>query len=250
MALRIDLTDYAEKRIDRLVAVGVKVSAGDAAPLLERQFEALRHTAGLGIVPQGTPTNNTETVRSGHTSHDPRHRESYALERLAEGLAGGRPTRVRLDAGARRRARRLRSRPARARRRAAGRGGAMNRVLWPATWGYFLDRMVNSTRYPPGRHVRGRLARALGRGGGRRRAISSATTCAPRGPLPAVRVGNQPYGLLPIASLDAWRPARRGRGGRRPRARDAAPGARVPPRAGDLPLHPAHRRRPEPPIRR
>ena len=28
------------------------------------------------------------------------------------------------------------------------------------------------------------------------------------GPLPAVRVGKQPYGVLPVTSLDAWKPQR------------------------------------------
>ena len=26
------------------------------------------------------------------------------------------------------------------------------------------------------------------------------------GPLPAVRIGKQPYGILPVTSLDAWKP--------------------------------------------
>jgi hypothetical protein len=65
----------------------------------------------------------------------------------------------------------------------------MNRVLWPATLGYFLDQFLGGVLpgYDPDAwrdhfavHVHG------------------------RGPLPAVRVGRQPYGILPVTSLDSW----------------------------------------------
>jgi hypothetical protein len=80
--VRIDLTDYPESSIDYLIALGVKVSAGDAADLIERQLEALRYTSSLGFLPQGAPTNNTETASSIYTRQDPLHETSFALERL------------------------------------------------------------------------------------------------------------------------------------------------------------------------
>ena len=37
-------------------------------------------------------------------------------------------------------------------------------------------------------------------------------TCAAGGPFPALRCGRQPYGVLPVTSLDLWKPPRRRRG--------------------------------------
>ena len=68
---------------------------------------------------------------------------------------------------------------------------AMNTVLWPATWQYFLEHM---------------MAPVLGDGlaaRGRRHFIANVRAC---GPLPVLRVGNQPYGLLPVTPLGTWAP--------------------------------------------
>src|SRR5262249_7306595 len=67
----------------------------------------------------------------------------------------------------------------------------MQHVLWPATWGYYLregfsfalrERAVDLDRW---RTFFTRYVRA-------------------RGPLPPLRIGRQPYGVLPVTSLDAW----------------------------------------------
>src|SRR5262249_3273748 len=77
----------------------------------------------------------------------------------------------------------------------------MNTALWQATWGYFLLQM-------------------LGVGGSSESPFSDATMdddiawarryffdyVPASGPLPAVRVGKQPYGVLPVTSLTAWQP--------------------------------------------
>ena len=71
----------------------------------------------------------------------------------------------------------------------------MNTALWPATWGYFLLQM-------------------LGVGGTGESPLTDDDIAWVRshfinfvrasGPLPALRVGKQPYGILPVTSLNAW----------------------------------------------
>jgi hypothetical protein len=85
----------------------------------------------------------------------------------------------------------------------------MNRVLWPATWGYFLDRMlyssllsadaVSTSEFSEFREIRER---------GRHAAYELFRDYVrARGPLPALRIGNQPYGVLPLIDLDRWQPS-------------------------------------------
>ena len=68
---------------------------------------------------------------------------------------------------------------------------AMQTALWPATLGYLLDTMLPDV-------VRRRRRRS------RRATVLHAATSAAAAPVPAVRVGDQPYGVLPdrlLASL-------------------------------------------------
>lgn len=201
MAVRVDLTDYPAAALRDIVAVGVKVSAGDASDLLERQLEALRYTTTLGFVPQGTPTNNTEMVTTGYSTSDPRHQRHFTLERLrGEAPEGSNAARVADALGAGRAA------------FSHAWGGhdddqhgvrAMNRVLWPATFGYFLDHMVFSTIIRPAGVSETAWRQAWSEGRTAAYALFRDHVRA-RGPLPAVRVGSQPYGLLPIGDVDRW----------------------------------------------
>jgi hypothetical protein len=69
MAFRVDLTpDQAARGFDRLIVLGVRVSddAATGRQSLERLIEHhLLSRTGLSIVPQGTPTNNTEKGAAG-----------------------------------------------------------------------------------------------------------------------------------------------------------------------------------------
>src|SRR5205085_10747099 len=69
----------------------------------------------------------------------------------------------------------------------------MNRALWPATWGYFLLQMMGGQvplTFDDYAWARGHFIDYV-------RAI---------GPLPTLRVGKQPYGVLPVTSLKNWKP--------------------------------------------
>jgi hypothetical protein len=67
----------------------------------------------------------------------------------------------------------------------------MNTALWAATWGYFMEQ---------------RLTGAVSADGLRQFRRHFIDHIRPGGPLPTLRVGNQPYGLLPVTSLDRFVP--------------------------------------------
>jgi len=195
MGLRVSRANGlpADGRLERLLVFGVKSSLSGArsAELLAELLTAHRYTSGLDFVLQGTPTNNTPEARSGHSSGgvvgtngrrpyagpvaaDPAEGADYVLMARALGL----PSSV-FD--------RLRHADATEQRDAYH----MNSVLWKATWGYYLEHLLAGA---------GQLSTAAIRQA-REHCVSYVRG---RGPLPVMRVGQQPYGILPIASLDLW----------------------------------------------
>lgn len=196
MGLRIPLTE-AQRRggFDRVVVVGVRLRS-DAATAKRELETLLTHHAfgrrGLSLVPQGTPTNNTERGPSGHTrapdagesfddlkaplfthAADPFDRQDG--EWLAEylGIDPGVLAHVHGAGGTDQRA-----------------GRAMNAALWPGTLGYWMETMMAPV-FPRGAIVRTReffTRHVLGAGA-----------------VPAIRIGAQPYGILPATRLSAMR---------------------------------------------
>ena len=73
----------------------------------------------------------------------------------------------------------------------------MNTALWQATWGYFLLQMlgVGATGESPLTDDDIAWARS-----------HFIDYVRASGPLPALRIGKQPYGILPVTSLNAWKP--------------------------------------------
>jgi len=203
LGFKLDLTDeQARLGFDRIVALGVRLGAD--AQTGKTELETLwRHQqysrGGFSIVAQGTPTNNTDEQSSGLSREENADDsfEQYVKQQslytettdwmqkrdgqwLAEimGLQSGHFQHV------------------------SGGGGqdqceakAMNTALWPATLGYFMDTMmdtvfdentIDATRWFFNHFVSG------------------------RGLLPAVRVGRQPYGILPATAFSRahWMHAR------------------------------------------
>lgn len=174
--------------VEDVVAIGVCVSLDpNASATLLSELVARHHvTHGAGFVAPGTPTNNLADTSSGWSSRpdparvDPATRPAPSATSNAGVLAAalGLP----LDS--------LAALPG-----AADADGAesevMSRALFEASWGPYLRQQAQ-----PGfrlsllpaffRHVTG-----LVKGGG---------------PLPAVRLGRQPYGVLPIQPGSGWEP--------------------------------------------
>jgi hypothetical protein len=197
MGLAIDInTDQAQRGFDRLLVLGLQLGATDADGQAALEELLRHHAAGRGalaVLPQGTPTNNTTGQAAGHTRADDADatfddRRDAPLftstadpmqkrdgQWLAE-LLGVDPAVLAAIHGS---------------------GGAdqpqaraMQRALWPATLGYWLDKLlapvfddaaVDDTRWFFTRYVSG------------------------RGAVPAIRIGGQPYGILPTTAFSRIR---------------------------------------------
>ena len=150
-----------------------------------------RFTDGAEFMPQGTPTNNTESARTDWSRRTPPGPPS--LDR--RDWPGRRRQRRGAPAAPRYRLRRCSPR-CRARRDAEqSRAAAFNTALWTTTWGDAIEHLTPA-----------------GRANGDKRLDSPSLDAVRdhwvdnvrgRGPLPALRLGRQPYGVLPIVATDA-----------------------------------------------
>jgi hypothetical protein len=192
MALTLPLPRPGAK-VDRLLVYGVRRSLEPVAAAAELEALLLAHrcSSGIAFVPQGTPTNNTETDRSGwQRAIEPRPpsiaaaldaRSNAAVLAAALGI---RPQALMdLDYS---------EAPEQSRAR------AMNVALWSPSWGGFLEKINlvgdnGATLSDASREETRRFHRDYVRG---------------RGPLPAIRIGDQPYGILPVSASARWRTER------------------------------------------
>ena len=197
LAFRVPLgVDDVELGFERLVVLGVKHSAApDDAKLLVESLLDNHHYAlgGLSVVAQGTPTNNTDGndspySRSGRSGAEsgpaeagpplfaPTADRSAATDgqRLADFLGIDYAPLLHADG---------------ADLTDNAEAVAMNRALYAGTLGYYLDHMLedvvdddaqDAVREHFTDHVTG------------------------RGPVASIRVGNQPYGILPTSSFARW----------------------------------------------
>lgn len=200
MALRIAMSPaLLAAGIERLIVLGVAGTDGgvDAAAQLEHLLDAHHYTDGLAFVPAATPTNNTADRRAGYDSADTGQQRGFGIEieaatqplapdsnaaRLGAALglavAGVEPALGRLD---------------HSRARHENDQRSMNTVLWQVGWGYFLGNVVGcaGTGLTPAAIERARE--------------HFANQVRGAGPYPVLRCGRQPYGVLPVSSLDLWR---------------------------------------------
>jgi len=188
MALRIQLTEAeAEAGFDRIIVYGLPAgkAAAEGSQVLAALLDAHHYSEGLAFVPQGAPTKNTPGTAAGFSGQDPDYAVSFAVERSA-------PLTSAADSdGAQ--AAQLLGIPVTTFAHVQYADGHGNRnghdmftALWPATFGYYLEQMM-APQFS-------------------RDAVNAARTYAlanaiPRGPLPALRVGSTPYGILPVTSL-------------------------------------------------
>ncbi len=192
MTVRLDEALYADVEKDGLALVVVGVS--DASPdegssTLAGLLQAHRYTDGLELLPQGTPTNNTDEGIAGWTADvvDTRDLLSRELDGLAPELGQ--------DSDAARLASALgleSSAPLRGllygERGDEASARAMNRALWPVTWGRYLSDLLA----PEGRPsiAAEDVQREL-----REWFVSNVRGGAA---LPTLGVGSQPYAVLPV----------------------------------------------------
>jgi hypothetical protein len=183
-------------RINRLYVVGVRASLAQAesARALEDLLHAHRFARGLAFVPQGTPSNNTEKNRSAWQSRA----EPTRLPKPT-GAPPAAGSNAQILAAALGVASATFDGILHSTEREQPLAGAMNTGLWSPSWGTFLSRLAEPDIFgrkfvipDEGREAARDFFRDSVRG---------------RGPLPAIRVGNQPYGILPVSSLDenSWK---------------------------------------------
>jgi hypothetical protein len=186
MALRIPLTQaQLAAGFDQIFVYGTRGGDPNARQTLVNLLNAHHYTDGLSIVPQGAPTNNTPDASSAYSSKDPDHDLSFATERQGalttnpncDGIACA--TLLGIPAS-------TFDHVAYANSTGCANGSDMLRALWPATLGYFLSQLMAS------------VFSSAAIEEGCQYALANAL---PRGPLPALRVGRTPYGVLPVTSL-------------------------------------------------
>ncbi len=200
MGIRATLTkEVAAAGFDFLLVMGIKDAANtDLTTRLTELFSAHHYTDGLSFVLPGTPSNNTAEVPSGFSSEDAGHEASYQAERTSTIFKSG----DRSNADVLTAALGLTRTPevfaslSHATEIDQIDAQNMNRALWQATWGYFLLQMLGVGQ--PGENPLSDDDIEWAR----RHFVQYVRAT---GPLPAIRVGAQPYGVLPVTSFTAWK---------------------------------------------
>ena len=189
MAVKLTLPTPAPTRIAKVVVLGVEtaLSPQAAAGELAGALLAHRYTDGVGFLNEGTPTNVTP---SAPVDPEPvgADRPADAPSPLAEGTNAAEAARAlglgdraaEVFSGTPNAGDGARLRDARTR---------LNAALWPATWGYFLNHMFAPDVSEEDAEAARRHFTAWVRG------------C---GPQPTLRIGTQPYGLLPVLPMNRW----------------------------------------------
>jgi hypothetical protein len=195
LGFRVDLTaTQATRGFTRLMVLGIRMGADAQAGrtsleelLRNHQFSA----EGFALVPQGTPTNNTEDAESGRSDLED---ADEAFDRYFGQDIPEDPTEPRSKRDGRRLADLLGIDPAAAALPTAENyfghdqmeAEAMHAALWNATIGFYLESMVPPVMSPRSRElVRDHLVNYV----------------KGRGAIPAIRIAKQPYGILPISNL-------------------------------------------------
>lgn len=193
MALRIPLSANLRGGFDQLIVLGLRLAATPAEE--QKALETLlthhrRSRAGLGIVKQGTPTNNTEGLPSGLDRLDD---ADASYDHVFRGVATITSTPVWADKHDGQWLAECLGIDASVIDGIVGAGltdqseaRAMNTALWPATLGYFLESMM----HPLFDDADIELARGY-----------FIDHVSGRGRVPALRIGRQPYGILPATAL-------------------------------------------------
>jgi hypothetical protein len=182
---------------DKLLVLGVKgLDVTESQQALEKLLtNHIYAPDGMSIIKVGTPTNNTETGTSGYSSRGNDEDERFDIEILKNKFdeAGNDPKRIpdgrRLADGlgiARDIAQKINNRKS----TEVSNAFAMNRALWNATIGHTMEEMWD--------HV-------FTYDNIRRTEAFFVNNCPARGIMPSVRIGMQPYGVLPTTAYSRLR---------------------------------------------
>jgi hypothetical protein len=200
MGFRVALTEEeAVNGFERILALGVFLSAdaNDSAKMLEELIDNHQFSPkGFSLVPQGTPTNNTERNGTGYSDNDSYNDLAFftGIDPPAFDPTDPDPEKSRTDGRLLADALGIAYAPLQTVRYADQtdvlESQAMNTALFPGTLGYWLKTWMT----PVVTEKAARQTRSFFTG-----------FVSGRGPLPAIRVGNQPYGVLLTSDFSRWK---------------------------------------------
>lgn len=192
MATKINLSPQeAQTGFDQLFVLGIRISSNANTSKSELEDLINSHkfsNQGFGFIKQGTPTNNTEDNPSGYSWSENFNASFDRIFKGSENFVVSTNTKTQADAQRFADLLNLSTDLFQGLPNANGKDQlesiAMNTALFPATMGYFMEEMINplftdndieNTRNFFSNYVSG------------------------RGPIPAIKIGRQPYGILPVA---------------------------------------------------
>lgn len=194
LGFKVEITDaQARAGFDRLVVLGVRLAADASTGQQQLQTLLTHHQysrEGMGLIAQGTPTNNTDNTTSGYSRNDDPD-VSYddwfknpSLVTLTPDVLAKQDGQWLADYLGIEPALLAHVHNAGVTDQAEAR--AMNIALWPATLGYMMDAMLNPVFDAADvENVYGFFTRFV----------------SGRGAIPAIRIGRQPYGILPATAF-------------------------------------------------
>jgi hypothetical protein len=200
MALRMTISQaQLAAGLDSLIVLGVSTQASaSTANALAELLDAHHYTDGLEFLPLGAASNNTTDMRSSYSAEDPGHAASFASEITAD------PSRFDSSSNARRTGAAFGLSDTqivaglgyvgRADQSHEANQRSMASALWQSGWGNYLANMIG---------FRGTSLTPDDVTWARDHFVGHVRTA---GPFAALRCGRQPYGVLPVTSLDLWKP--------------------------------------------
>jgi hypothetical protein len=192
MKIKVTTDFFINGQIEKIIVMGLLSSADAAAgkELVEQLIENhLYSRKGFSFVPQGSPTNNTEGSGSAYQKNDNYLPKGYYdgtplynLSTIPEAAGNQMARLLGLDG-------QLFNEINNAHMQEAFEASAMNKALYPATIGNFMEVLTAPV-------IKKGAQAAL------RHFFTSNVTAT--GPLSAIRIGDQPYSLLLTSDLSQW----------------------------------------------
>jgi len=186
---------------DRIVVVGVRwMNASKGVKEVEGLLRSHRFGGGLEFISPGTPTNNSDNSHSAYSTHED-HNTEY--ETAVEGPKNWETQSVheqRTNGHRLAKALGINAETFRYIGRAGDTGDSfaeeMNTIVWPATGDYYFRQLLSGVLDDDQLAVAREHHQKFVRGGG---------------PYPSIRVGRQPYGILPVTRIhsnsnNGWQP--------------------------------------------
>lgn len=194
MALKISLSSEEENNgFDQLFVIGMRASSDAQTSLIELEnliTSQKNSKQGFSFIKQGTPTNNTEDSPSGYSWTEDAD-ESY--DRIFKGSENFNITSdIKTQSDAQRFAESLNLNPAifqgmpNANGKDQSESIAMNTALFPSTMGYFMEEMMDPLFNQEDIEATRKIF---------------TNSVSGRGPIPAIQIGRQPYGILPVTTF-------------------------------------------------